>query len=107
VDAEVTSPSRAILELAASMEIGELEHVIAEAHFRKLASEAELRDQIARNPGKRGVARLRATCSRPAAIRSAIWWRVTPAATSCHRATAPRCRPARVEITWSANRVED
>jgi very-short-patch-repair endonuclease len=61
----LTSPPRAILELAGSLELGELEHLIAEAHYRKLASDAELRQQVARNPGRRGVRRLRAVLELP------------------------------------------
>ena len=41
-----------------------LERLTAEAHYRRLASEGELRDQLDRNPGKRGDARL-ATRARP------------------------------------------
>jgi very-short-patch-repair endonuclease len=33
--------------------------VVAEAAYRRLASETELKDQVARNEGKRGVANLR------------------------------------------------
>lgn len=55
----LTSPRRAILELAGSLGLAELESVIAEAQYRRLASEEELRDQISRNPGKRGVGRLK------------------------------------------------
>ena len=55
----LTSPPRAILEVAAFLKPNALESVVAEAHYRRLASDAELRDQIERNLGKRGVRRLR------------------------------------------------
>jgi very-short-patch-repair endonuclease len=61
----VTSPPRAILELAGSRELDALEPVVAEAHYRRLARDAELRDQVARNPGKRGVRLLRAVLDLP------------------------------------------
>ncbi|MDX6582493.1 MAG: hypothetical protein QOI10_1677 [Solirubrobacterales bacterium] len=61
----LTSPPRAILELAGSLEQDALERVVAEAHYRRLARDAELRDQIARNPGKRGVRSLRALLDLP------------------------------------------
>lgn len=61
----LTSPPRALLELAASHEPEALEPLVAEAHYRKLARDAELRDQIARNPGKRGVSRLRTVLDLP------------------------------------------
>jgi very-short-patch-repair endonuclease len=55
----LTSPPRTILDLAADLDSTELERVVAEAGYRKLASERELRQQLARNRGKRGNARLR------------------------------------------------
>jgi very-short-patch-repair endonuclease len=61
----LTSPPRAILELAGSLEHDALETLIAEAHYRRLATDVELRDQIARNPGKRGVRRLREVLDLP------------------------------------------
>jgi very-short-patch-repair endonuclease len=61
----LTSPPRAILEVAGHLEVEQLEPLIAEAHYRRLARDAELRDQVARNPGKRGVGRLRAVLDLP------------------------------------------
>jgi very-short-patch-repair endonuclease len=55
----LTSPPRTILDLSSLIDVEELEGVVAEATFRKLASETELRDQLAGNDGKRGVANLR------------------------------------------------
>jgi very-short-patch-repair endonuclease len=55
----LTSPPRTILDLAAELRLEDLERVVAEANYRRLASERELRDQLARNPGKRGIKRLR------------------------------------------------
>ena len=45
--------------------LDELERVVAEAHYRRIASDAELRDQLARNPGKPGVRALRAVLDLP------------------------------------------
>lgn len=56
----VVSPPRAVLDCAAIAEdIYELESLVAEAHFRRLAREPELRDQLARNSGRPGVRALR------------------------------------------------
>ena len=55
----LTSPPRTILDLAALVDDYELERIVAEANYRRRASEAELRSQLERNPGKRGSARLR------------------------------------------------
>jgi very-short-patch-repair endonuclease len=55
----LTSPPRTILDMAATVDLGELERLMAEAQYRHLASEAELRSQLHRNPGKRGTATLR------------------------------------------------
>ena len=46
------------MELSADLDGVLLEFVVAEANFRGLASDAELRDQVERNAGKRGVGRL-------------------------------------------------
>jgi very-short-patch-repair endonuclease len=57
----VTSPPRTILDCAALLpDPYELERLVAEANYRGLASEAELRAQLERNPRKRGVRRMRA-----------------------------------------------
>jgi very-short-patch-repair endonuclease len=57
----VSSPARTVLELASVLSTGGLESVIAEGLRREppLFTLDDLADQIARNPGKRGVARLR------------------------------------------------
>lgn len=56
----VVSPPRSVLDCAAGIDdLYELEALVAEAHFRRLAREPELRDQIARNPGRPGVRLLR------------------------------------------------
>jgi very-short-patch-repair endonuclease len=54
----VSSPPRTILELSADLDSMLLEFVVAEANIRRLANDAELRDQVERNAGKRGVRRL-------------------------------------------------
>src|SRR5436190_11528598 len=55
----LTSPPRTILDLSSLIDAEELEGMVAEAAYRRLASETELADQVARNEGKRGVANLR------------------------------------------------
>ena len=54
----VSSPPRTVLELAAHLDQELLEFVVAEANYRRLASDPELRSQVECNPGKRGVRRL-------------------------------------------------
>jgi very-short-patch-repair endonuclease len=61
----LTSPPRTVLDLAFLLDAYELEAVVAEAHFRRLAREGELRSQLDRNPGKRGAARLRRVLDLP------------------------------------------
>jgi very-short-patch-repair endonuclease len=61
----VTSPPRTILDLSLLLDEAELEHVVAEAQFRRLASDAELRAQLQGNEGKRGVAKLRRVLDLP------------------------------------------
>jgi very-short-patch-repair endonuclease len=55
----LTSPPRTILDLSLSLDEQELEHVVGEAAYRRLASEAELAAQVQGNEGRRGVAKLR------------------------------------------------
>ena len=61
----LTSPPRTILDLAARLDPDDLEHLVAEAAYRKLARESELRDQLERNPRKAGNAALRAILDLP------------------------------------------
>jgi very-short-patch-repair endonuclease len=61
----LTSPPRTILDLAASWAEEDLERIVAEAHYRHLASDEELCAQCDRNPNKRGTARLRASLDLP------------------------------------------
>jgi very-short-patch-repair endonuclease len=62
----LTSPPRTILDMAAlRSDPYELERLVAEAHFRHLASEAELRAQLERNPRRRGVRALRRVLDLP------------------------------------------
>src|SRR5690242_9072718 len=52
----VTSPPRTVFDMAAVLDDpDELEVLVAEAHFRRLAREPELRDQVERNPSCHGV----------------------------------------------------
>ncbi len=55
----LTSPARTLLDLAAVARPWELENAVAQARRKKRVSDAEIDDQIARNPGRRGVRRLR------------------------------------------------
>lgn len=61
----LTSPPRTILDLAYELNAEDLEQLVAEAHYRHLASEAELRDQLSRNPHRPGVANLRRVLDLP------------------------------------------
>ena len=55
----LTSPPRTLLDVAAAIEPGQLERAVAQAQYRKLATETELRDQLQRNKNKRGTRALR------------------------------------------------
>jgi very-short-patch-repair endonuclease len=57
-DLALTSPPRTILDLAATWD--DLESLVAEANYRRLASEEELRAQLDRHPHKPGSRKLRA-----------------------------------------------
>jgi very-short-patch-repair endonuclease len=61
----LTSPPRTILDLAPLLDEGELESVVAEAEYRRLASQCELAAQAEGNEGKRGVAKLRRVLGLP------------------------------------------
>jgi very-short-patch-repair endonuclease len=64
---KLTSPPRTILDLASLLAEEELESVVAEAAYRRLASEVELAAQLSGNEGKRGVAKLRRLLDLPQA----------------------------------------
>jgi hypothetical protein len=61
----LTSPPRTILDLAASYDEWDLEHLVADANYRRLASDAELRSQLERNHGKPGTKALRSVLDLP------------------------------------------
>jgi hypothetical protein len=61
----LTSPPRTILHLSLLLDVEELEAVVAEAEYRKLASHGELRAQVEGNEGRRGVAKLRRVLDLP------------------------------------------
>ncbi|HMC06699.1 MAG TPA: hypothetical protein VKG89_04800 [Solirubrobacterales bacterium] len=61
----LTSPPRTILDLAHELAPEALEKLIAEAEYRRLAGRRELRDQLDRNPGKRGNITLRKVLDLP------------------------------------------
>ena len=58
----VTCPARALLDFAAVARPWELENAVAAARRDDLVTDAELDDQVRRNPGRRGVRRLRLLC---------------------------------------------
>ena len=62
----VTTAARAILDCAPIVEDEQLEAMCAEAHALGLAKAPALREQLERNPGRRGTARLRKLLDRPA-----------------------------------------
>jgi hypothetical protein len=61
----LTSPPRTILDLAGELGSEDLERLVAEADYWRLASARELREQLERNPGKRGNGTLRAVLDLP------------------------------------------
>jgi very-short-patch-repair endonuclease len=61
----LTSPPRTILDLCLLLDEEKLESLVAEANFRRLASETELKAQLEGNEGKRGVAKLRRVLDLP------------------------------------------
>jgi hypothetical protein len=61
----LTSPPRTILDLSLLLDEEELESVVAEAEYRRLASQRELEAQVQGNEGKRGVAKLRRVLDLP------------------------------------------
>jgi very-short-patch-repair endonuclease len=63
----ITTPARTILDLASILEDERLERVCAEAHALGLARQPDLRDQLARNAGRRGAGRLRKLLDGPRA----------------------------------------
>jgi very-short-patch-repair endonuclease len=63
----VTTAARTILDLAGILDEERLERACAEAHALKLAKEPDLREQLERNAGRRGVGRLRRLLDRPLA----------------------------------------
>jgi very-short-patch-repair endonuclease len=61
----LTSPARTLLDLAGTYEEAELERIVAEAHYRNLAREPELRTQLARHPHRPGNRALRTILELP------------------------------------------
>jgi hypothetical protein len=61
----VTRPPRTLLDMAILLPLDELESLVAEAQYRRLAGDAELRDQIERHAGRRGVRALREVLDLP------------------------------------------
>src|SRR4051812_28832084 len=55
----LTSPPRTILDLSPLLDEDALESVVAEAQYRRLASQRELSAQVQGSEGKRGVVKLR------------------------------------------------
>jgi very-short-patch-repair endonuclease len=65
----LTSPPRTILDLSHLLSGEELESVVTEGQYRRLASEAELRAQVDGNDGRRGVANLRRVLDLPGGVK--------------------------------------
>jgi very-short-patch-repair endonuclease len=65
----LTSPPRTIYDLSRRLGQDDLEALVAEANYRHLASEWELRRQLDHNPGKPGAAVLRAVLEIPGGAR--------------------------------------
>jgi very-short-patch-repair endonuclease len=61
----VTSPPRTVLDCARFLAMDDLEQMVADAHYRGIAREAELLAQLDRNPGKPGNRKLRAVLEIP------------------------------------------
>lgn len=61
----VTNPARTILDMAACQDDYDLERLVAEAQYRRLVGEPQLRDQLDRNPGRHGAPKLRAVLDLP------------------------------------------
>jgi very-short-patch-repair endonuclease len=61
----LTSPPRTILDVAPALDEATLERLVAEAEYRRLASEREIRQQLERNPGRPGTPALRALLGMP------------------------------------------
>ena len=61
----LTSPPRTILDLASELGLENLERLVAEADYRRLASGGELGEQLERNPHRRGNAALRSVLDLP------------------------------------------
>jgi very-short-patch-repair endonuclease len=65
----LTSPPRTILDLAGELGAEDLERLVAEADYRRLATGPELHDQLKRNRGKPGNATLRIVLDLPSGPR--------------------------------------
>jgi very-short-patch-repair endonuclease len=61
----LTSPPRTILDVASALDDETLERLVADAEYRRLASEREIRQQLERNPGRHGTPALRALLGMP------------------------------------------
>ena len=55
----ITGPARTLLDIAPVVESYRLEAALAEARVLKLVTEADIHEQLRRNPGRRGTRRLR------------------------------------------------
>jgi very-short-patch-repair endonuclease len=61
----LTSPPRTIVDVAPALDDETLERLVADAEYRRLASEREIRQQLERNPGRPGTPALRALLGMP------------------------------------------
>jgi very-short-patch-repair endonuclease len=56
----ITTPAQTLLDYAEVVDLGELERAVAQAQVKGVVRETQLRDVIARSPGRHGVAPLKA-----------------------------------------------
>lgn len=107
----VTSPARALLDLALVVDDEQLEQAVAEAHVRGLAKEADLREQLRIARGRRGAGRLRALLDRaadPALTQSKaerLLWRLIRSAGLPNPDPQAQIGPYRVDFLWPDAKV--
>jgi hypothetical protein len=91
----LTCPPRTILDLAAELDPEGLERLVAEASYRRLATEAELLDQLERNKGRRGNAALRRILGLPGGPRRPAPRRSERSSACCGTRASPDTRRTR------------
>lgn len=107
----VTTPARTILDLGGVLDADDLERAVAEAHARSLARDRALRDQLARNGRRPGVASLRALLDRvtdPALTHSEaehLLLRLVRRSPIPHPAVNVRIGQFKVDFLWREQRL--